>query len=279
MPGLRDRDSNEDLWVASHRPSTRSSTRTNPQDPVDRRRRELHLFLFGVFAGGGIDGSLFIHRGRRLPPRAPRVAIDNVDPTDRASSSFRILAIYSRPIPSLTRPLVPPPRVHQIRRSSYHNVVRVQDVCELMDVRYIQTYVINSARVVFLSERPHPRGKKDGAKDDASASASSSRRSKVKDVDKKYSTCAHCARTLQTPTADYCSISCKVAAGAEYRTTADGLSEAEVDELVSARAAGGTFDSIVGLDAASGGSLNYEETVVYRNEAAIPSYLIVYELQ
>jgi hypothetical protein len=38
-------------------------------------------------------------------------------------------------------------------------VVRVQDVARMMDVGGIQTYVINSARVVFLSERPHPRGK------------------------------------------------------------------------------------------------------------------------
>lgn len=108
-------------------------------------------------------------------------------------------------------------------------MVRVQDVCELMDVRYIQTYVINSARVVFLSERPHPRGKKDGAKDDASASASSSRRSKAKDVDKKYSACAHCARTLQTPTADYCSISCKVSAGADMTPSEEAAKEAAAE--------------------------------------------------
>ena len=108
-------------------------------------------------------------------------------------------------------------------------MVRVQDVCELMDVRYIQTYVINSARVVFLSERPHPRGKKDGAKDDASASASSSRRSKVKDVDKKYSACAHCSRTLQTPTAAYCSISCKVAAGADMTPSEEAAKEAAAE--------------------------------------------------
>ena len=41
---------------------------------------------------------------------------------------------------------------------------------------------------------------------------------------------------------------------------------------------GGGADSVVGLSVADGGKINYEETVVYRNEAAIPSYLIVYRL-
>lgn len=70
-----------------------------------------------------------------------------------------------------------------------------------------------------------------------------------------------------------CMFLCKVAEGAVYKTQTEQLEEDAVREILTCG-----YNSVVGESVANGGAINYEETVVYQNEAAIPSYLIVYRL-
>ena len=121
-------------------------------------------------------------------------------------------------------------------------MVRVRDICRLFDARFIQTYVINGARVVFLNERPHPRGS--GNKKTHAANGFAEVPSNLKQNGERStsprSQCTFCHRTLQSDTSLFCSIYCKGrAAGTDLAPNETAAVALEREETRGGSSAGG----------------------------------------
>ncbi|KAJ8643053.1 hypothetical protein MRB53_004801 [Persea americana] len=77
-------------------------------------------------------------------------------------------------------------RLLQVRRYVYQDVIRLEDIEKLFDCGFVQPYITNSAKVVFINQRPQSRPFKGSA-----------------------SICNTCERSLQQPY-HFCSLACKV---------------------------------------------------------------------
>lgn len=115
------------------------------------------------------------------------------------------------------------PRLLQIRRSTYHEVVKAADISRLADVSGIQHYVINGAKVLFLRPRPQPRPPK-GVVAPAR--------------------CTVDGRQLMDAHSNYCSLRCKLEV--EDKVFAENYPSA-AEEMEAAAAGDGTDAATMGL--------------------------------
>lgn len=106
-------------------------------------------------------------------------------------------------------------QVIQIRRSSYHDVVRVAEIQKVLDISGVQTYVINSARVLFLNERPQNQLKTNNVVITGKSSSH---------------LCEICRRNLLDPFR-FCSLGCKLI-GIKQNGNASFVLSAKKDEEI-----------------------------------------------
>ncbi|KAK7257664.1 hypothetical protein RIF29_31804 [Crotalaria pallida] len=108
-------------------------------------------------------------------------------------------------------------QVIQIRRSSYHDVVRVAEIQNVLDISGVQTYVINSARVLFLNERPQNQPKTNNNAVNNNGKSNSH-------------LCEICRRNLLDPFR-FCSLGCKLT-GIKRNGNASFVLSAKKDEEI-----------------------------------------------
>ncbi|ONK65816.1 uncharacterized protein A4U43_C06F1270 [Asparagus officinalis] len=108
------------------------------------RRPRVHGEDGGPGVGRGlVEETFFVGCG-------PREEEEEREETSSASTA----APASAPTAS---PPTPPAPLLQVRRYVYNDVVRLDDLQKLIDCSYVQSYTINSAKVVFLKQRPNTR--------------------------------------------------------------------------------------------------------------------------
>ncbi|KMZ64174.1 PLATZ transcription factor [Zostera marina] len=145
-----------------------------------------------------------------LPLRSPDHP-SNDGGEEEAAHAYTIYLLYLYGLLTMSISLL------QIRRSSYHDVVRVSEIQTVLDIGGVQTYVINSARVLFLNERPQPKTAHSSAATTPTTNSSSSISGTGTGSNIIISSgggtahhiCETCSRTLLDPLR-FCSLGCKL---------------------------------------------------------------------